>query len=108
MTRKFETEKHAKKRHKHFIGRDQIHAKERMASLKQEEPPAMNGKTESANKIVEPAKQSIEIKPAASTSAAEISSTQPVMVQRTFQFAKKKNALEKLTDKFRQLINHFK
>lgn len=111
MTRKFETEKHFKKRHNHLIGHDQLKPQEKMASIKKEELSAMNEKTESANKIIESAKQPVEIKPAASTSAAAIAPTPPptpVMAQQIFQFEKKKNAFEKLNDKFHQLIDRFK
>jgi hypothetical protein len=110
MTRKFETEKHFKKRHKHFIGQDQLKPKEKMAGLeenvsKSEEKPATSEKTENANPVVEPAKQTANVK---ATPITDVAPTLPVTPQPTFQFARKKNALEKLKDKFHQLMSHFK
>lgn len=103
MAHKFHTEKHLKKRH--FIGKDHIHSKERMAALKEEEKPVIDEKTEKVNQVVEPAKQTAEIKP---TPITDVSPMPTVTPQRTFQFAKKKNVFEKLKDKFQKLMKHFK
>jgi len=103
MTHKHHRERHSKNRH--FIGQDQIDSKKRMASLQPAEKLVVNEKIENANQVVEPAKQTSEVKTA---STADISSTPPVMAQKIFQFEKKKNAFEKLKDKLHQLMNHFK
>jgi hypothetical protein len=102
MTHKHHGEKHAKKRH--FMDKDHIHSKEKMASLKPAEKPAIDEKTENTNQTVEPVKQTAEIK---TVSVVDVVSAQPAVPQRIFEFARKKNALEKLKDKFHQLIKLF-
>ncbi len=103
MTHKHHSEKHAKKRH--FMDKDHIHSKEKMASLQPAEKLVIEEKFENANQTVAPAKQTADVNPVVVNA---ISQTPPAMEQRTYQFARKKNALEKLRDKFHQLIDHFK
>ena len=89
MTKKIHHEKQANKRQ--FVGKDQINRKEKMASLQPEVKPAIPDSTNQANQ----------------TPVASVSTAPQVLAQRTFQFARKKTAWEKLKDKLQQWFPHF-
>lgn len=124
MSKTFTTGKHLKKQH--FIQQiPTTHPQKKIAMLKETIDSSTNHKDKEAVKKSEPTVTSSSVDEAATPpdKSFEINSTTPtavvspalttappphLMAQRTFQLAKKKNAVEKLKDKFHQLINHFK